>query len=573
MDERRQAILSRPLLAVALAWAAVMLHRGEPLAWDEIEFFRATRWVAEGKLPFRDYWEHHMPLQWLLFAPVAWIAGDSAGVDAVVALRWAQVPLWIGIVALMLRLARREGVEAWGRWMAVAALLAAPEFVRSALQYRVDVVGNLAFVAGFVCLLRDRAPAFGVLMSAAVLANMRIAPLAVVAGVMALLRWRVSKRTGAMLLGVVIVAAAFLAYLFATGSWAGFREGVFDYNATSNALVPKDANSFLARLGAPFVQFDLGAILVWIASVAGAAKVARKPGPLRLLLIMVAATLVTIAATAVQYPYHFQLAYILLIPIAALGFEQVKEKWRMAVPAVLAVALIVNFSKVSFAGIRYQDEVMQAVDTHTRAGETVFDGVGYARRRPPAYKYWFLPAGVRLMAEAKLIEPYDFPQLLAKPPAAIVYNLRVHYWFMTYPRLALYVLRHYVPLYQNFWIPGMTAAVGPQDRTAVFLVPRSGRYDVYASALLARHPWIVRPTDYGQMVGADLSIPLERLPPLAADAMAWRVNGRAVAGTALNLRRGDRLELHYRGGVPAGVLIVPAGTKTLCITPDERFVF
>ena len=51
------------VLALVLAWCAAMLHRGEPLAWDEIEFFRATRWIAEGRLPFRDYWEHHLPLQ------------------------------------------------------------------------------------------------------------------------------------------------------------------------------------------------------------------------------------------------------------------------------------------------------------------------------------------------------------------------------------------------------------------------------------------------------------------------------------------------------------------------------
>src|SRR5687768_8911389 len=35
------------LLIPAAAWALVLVHRGEPLAWDEIEFYRATRWIAE----------------------------------------------------------------------------------------------------------------------------------------------------------------------------------------------------------------------------------------------------------------------------------------------------------------------------------------------------------------------------------------------------------------------------------------------------------------------------------------------------------------------------------------------
>jgi hypothetical protein len=556
--------IRRVLLVVAIAWAVVMLHRGEPLAWDEIEFFRATRWVAEGKLPFRDYWEHHMPLQWLAFAPVARVFGGGAGVDAVVALRWAQVPLWIGIFFLLRRLARHEGVGDWGFWAATAALLVSPEFVRSALQYRVDVPGNLAFVAALVLLVRDRAAWFGVLMSAAVLANVRLAPLAMLAGVVALVRWRASRRTGAMLLAVAISAAVFTTYLFATGSWDGFRDGVFDYNRISDALKPPEANTFWSRLAAPFVQLDLGAIAFWLAAVAGAVR--RKPS---LLLVLAIGSLITTASTGVQYPYHFQTAYILLIPTAALGFEWIREKWRVLVPAVVAVALVVDISRVSFAGMRYQNEVMQAVDAHTSPAEKVFDGCGYALRRPPAYRYWFLPAGVRLMAEAKKIEPYDLPQLLADPPAAIVYNARVHYWLLAYPKLALYVLRHYIPLYRNLWIPGMTAAVGPRERSVTFIVPKSGRYDVYASALLARHPWIVKPLSYGDMVGSELEIPLVRLPKI--DGLEWRVNGQPV--TTLDLERGDRLELTYRGAVPAGVLVVPAGTATLCSTPDERFVF
>lgn len=576
MDERREALVSPMrdtrvwlvLAGAAALWAAVMTHRGEPLAWDEIEFFRATRWVAEGKLPFRDYWEHHMPLQWLVFAPVARLFGGGAGAGAVVALRWAQVPLWIGIFALMLRLARREGAEAWSRWAALAVLLASPEFVRSAVQYRVDVPGNLAFLAAVVLLFRDRGLPFGVLMSAAVLANLRLAPLAILAGVIALVRWRVSRRSGAMLLGVAGSVAAFLGYLFATGSWDGFVDGVIRYNSISNALVPPEANSFFARLAAPFVQLDLGAIVFSLAAIAGAMR--RKPGAL---LILILGSLIITASTGVQYPYHFQITYILLIPFGALGLELLAEKWRLLVPAVVIVALTVNFARLSFEGIRYQDEVMRAVDARTAPNETVFDGCGYALRRPPAYRYWFLPAGVRLMAEAKKIEPYDLPQLLARPPAAIVYNLRVHYWLLTYPRLALYVARHYLPVYRNLWVPGMTAAVGPQDRRAVFIVPKSGRYDVYASALLARHPWIVRPLQYGQMEGSELEIPLERLPPLPDASLQWSVNGAVVAGRMLELNAGDRLALAYRGDTPAGVLVVPHGTSTLCTTPDARFVF
>src|SRR5687767_8672544 len=170
------------VLIPAVAWVLVLVHRGESLAWDEVEFYRATRWIAEGKLPFRDYWEHHMPLQWFLFAPVARIFGGGAGIDSIVALRWAQLILWIGILAQTLQLAREQGISVWSRRAALAMLLTAPTFVRIAVQYRVDVVGNLAFLAGFALIATGRATrarsiVFGMFMSAAVLANMRLAPL------------------------------------------------------------------------------------------------------------------------------------------------------------------------------------------------------------------------------------------------------------------------------------------------------------------------------------------------------------------------------------------------------------
>ena len=74
------------LFTGAVLWSLILLHRGQPLGWDEIEFYRATRWTAEGRVPFRDFWEHHTPLQWMMFAPVALVA-DGAGADSIVAMR------------------------------------------------------------------------------------------------------------------------------------------------------------------------------------------------------------------------------------------------------------------------------------------------------------------------------------------------------------------------------------------------------------------------------------------------------------------------------------------------------
>ena len=135
------------LLVLAGVWFAALVHRGAPVAADEIEFFRATRWIGEGKVPFRDFWEHHTPLQWIVFAPVARLFANGPGVDSIVVMRWAQLALWIAIAALLVRLARRQGLNAWP---ALVLLLASATFVRKAVEYRVDVPGNLAYLAAVV---------------------------------------------------------------------------------------------------------------------------------------------------------------------------------------------------------------------------------------------------------------------------------------------------------------------------------------------------------------------------------------------------------------------------------------
>src|ERR1051325_3528848 len=127
-----------PLIGAAAAYVLVNLQWAHSVAWDEIEFFRATKWVAEGRVPFRDFWEHHLPLQWFLFAPIAALV-DSPGTAAIIAMRWAQLGLWVVTLFVLFRIMRDAGIELEHAWLALSALLASPLFVQSAVEYRVDI--------------------------------------------------------------------------------------------------------------------------------------------------------------------------------------------------------------------------------------------------------------------------------------------------------------------------------------------------------------------------------------------------------------------------------------------------
>jgi hypothetical protein len=581
-------------LVVALSglWIVALLMGGLPIGLDELEYFRATRWVSLGSVPFVDFWEHHTPLQWLIFAPAARLA-DGAGVGSIVLMRWMQVPLWVGLISTVVGIARRAGLRARDWALSLLLILASPTFVERAIEYRVDVLANLAFVAAIAFIAfgatRWRWIAFGALMSAAVLANARLAPLVVVAGVLALW-WRAEERKWGwnpralwMSVGIVAVATAFFTYLSATSSLNGFIEGAIGYNRLSSHVLA--VNTFADALLAPLWAVDLAGIAFWVAGVAGLVLVLRdfkRPGPLQVLAILTLAGIVGVAAMQVQYDYHFQNTWVLLLPMAAFAIERLPRPWwRRTVVAAGLAGVLVSMARTAptfGAAMRYQNDVMTAVDRLTLPGETVFDGAGYALRRKPAWRYWFLTTGVRFLAARGEIERYDAPQMAEDPPAAVIADYRMILYLQLFPRLQAYALRHYVPVYRNLWVPGMTAMIGPSVQRVAWTSPRGGVYDVYASDLLAKHPWFTRPLESVTTIGpraALLEIPLNRLPRYEAAHLQWSVDGVLLpSGMAeLRLRKGSRVELVGDAPSPTGVLLVPHGISVLCTAPEEETVF
>jgi hypothetical protein len=594
----------RLLFAAALLWIAALVQRGAPLAVDEVEFFRATKWAGEGLVPFRDFWEHHLPLQWMALGPVASLFANGPGTEAVVAMRWAQMVMWVGIFVLLVRMAWRAGLNPWP---AMVLLLVSSSFVRKAVEYRVDVLGNLTYLGGVALIAFGGGPGrwrwigFGALMSAAVLTNMRLAPLVIVTALLALFwrpvgttserRWGWNGRALWMIGGVVPVAVAFVGWLFATGAWPRFIEGVFGYNSMSARLLEVD--TFFDAFLMPLWTLDVAGTAFWIAGIAGAVvalRGIREPGPLQFLALLLVASVGTIALMEVQYDYHFQNAYLLMLPLVALAIGRVRIAPILVAAGALCIAVIQTVPSFGEA-MAYQDAVMTSADRLTSPDERVFDGAGFALRRKPAYRYWFLTTGVRMMAAEGLIEPYR----MTPPPAAIIYDYRLALYLREFPRVAEYATRHYLPVYRNLWVPGMavvaSAAPHPNPLPSamkppwgegagpyIWVAPRAGTYDVWASEALLTHPWLTKPLDYAAIEGPLATryvIPLAQLPPSPPEGLQWTVDGVAQPkGTrALTLKAGSRVELVSTLTKRTGVLLVPRGIGRLCIATAEERVF
>lgn len=578
------------LLICGIAWALALLHRGAGLGPDEVEFFRATRWTADGFVPFRDFWEHHMPLQWLLFAPVARLIANGPGVESVIAMRWAQGFLWVLVFVLLVRLSRRERISLVS---ALAFLLISPTFIRRAIEYRVDVAGTLAFVGAIAAIAggatRRRWLVFGALMSAAVLANMRLAPLVLATAALALVWrgeqrvWRWNPRALWMIPSVVVAVALAFGWLRLTHAWQPFLDGAIGYNVASAKLI--DVHTFFDAFLQPLWLLDPAGIAFWVVAAVGlwlASREVRRPGPIQFIGLVAVVSVISVALMEVHYDYHFQLSWLLLLPIVALGLERLSRPvwgWTLLVVAAAGLTVALAQSLPTFGReLNYQDAVMTAADRWTAIDDAVLDGGGYALRRRPAWKYWFLTTGVRLMVADGQIRPYSAVQRGARPPGAIIYDYRLALYMDVDPAVRQYAVSHYVPLYRNLWLPGATLRVAPGISRIRWVAPKAMRYAVWSSEALAGHPWFRDPAGYAAVQGplaARYAIPLARLRPLAPGSLVWQVDGvRQPDGIrALDLRRGARVELLVQSVRPAGVLLVPEGIDTLAMGPSQRFLF
>src|SRR5262249_47534608 len=154
-------------------------------------------------------------LQWLLFAPFTALV-HSPGVASVVAMRWAQVPLWIAAFALLAAWMRGAGIAPAARWSAMALALTSSLFMLPAGEYRVDVLRRVLLLLGLVLVRRARFALAGAAFALAPFATLRLGPVVVIAILAAL--WFYSRRAAWAIAGAAATTALAALYFVATHS-------------------------------------------------------------------------------------------------------------------------------------------------------------------------------------------------------------------------------------------------------------------------------------------------------------------------------------------------------------------
>ena len=605
-DRSRFAVVALALTAaivrlVPLQW----LH---PLQWDEVEFFRATEWVRQGLVPYRDFWEHHTPLQWFVFAPLAGLT-SSPGASAIVWMRWAQLPVWLAAFWFANALMRRADLPPFARWSAMAAAAASSMFMAPAIEYRIDTLGCALYLAGlyfaFPPPTANRQPptdqdhdaparntvTAGALLCLAGFANLRLGPLLAATALLLVVidveqrRWRFEPRRALHLtLGVAIPSMVAAAYLFLTNSLRPLYEHVWVENYLGDRLAESIEGGFAHRLLIPFgirvlgatrgfepAGIDPGGVLILVLGVAGAVLALRswrRPDVLFAVVVLQAVNVAFVAKMKFVYNYHLEIVVVLMLPLIALAVSRMAR--REVTIVLLAVAWCMNLFASVFRGKEldraYQDVVMREVHARTAPGARVFDGVGWALRRQPAYRFWFLPDLARQLVATKRAAPYVVGNDL---PAAVIADHNALRWLVADRTLQATIVRHYLPLWRNLWLPGLNARLTPEAPSFAWTAPADGDYRIYATPALATHPWFSRPlfvTSYFEADARRLEVPLGA--PSNPPELIWR--GATPANGVLHLRKGQRLEVTWTAPVALGVLLVPGRDTLLFRQPPPR---
>jgi 4-amino-4-deoxy-L-arabinose transferase-like glycosyltransferase len=401
-------------LAVVLRIGVVLNRRIDP---DESQHLHVAWLITEGQVPYRDFWEHHLPFFHYAMAPLtAWLTERP---EVYFAARSIMVLLAAVAVVLTWRLARRLSAD--GAVWAVVVLLFLPQFAETSTETRPDVPALVAHLASLLALVRWRengragwlwiAGAWqGVALALSIKAVFALAGVvAVVAGLPRGGRTPRTSRAGSLarlLGGVALVMGALIAGLAA-----------FTGMATLTGLyrdVVLDSLRFV-DFGKTWPVFG-SEVGVSLAAALGLALVLRVRGlailghPVHGVLLLPTFTSV-VALFLPRTPAVYQHAWLPLLPVAAIysgltlatlaeWARQDPTRWRRGIAlAAMAWAVVVPAGETAIAALRNQNaadlRLMRLELRLACPGDAVLDGTALSVFRPAAYRHGALIRGVR----------------------------------------------------------------------------------------------------------------------------------------------------------------------------------
>jgi dolichyl-phosphate-mannose-protein mannosyltransferase len=417
----RTALAVTAAMLLARLW--FLAHRALDL--DEYEHAHAAWSVAQGLLPYRDFFEHHPPLFYLLCAPlfaVRDIATDpSAAVRALMRARgamwlttvlsmaivyrlgtrshdWRSVPATVGAGAL------RPQSDHVAAAFAVLLLATSSQFLESMLEFRPDVPAVLCLLASIWCLAaggerddptrsRARLVVAGLAFGAALLFTQKAIFAAPGLGAALLSRRRVAP-VAWFATGALLPVAAIAWWFNRHDALAPLWYYTVPFNGTLNA----DRFSPFPRLLSNVVQqpaiYGLGIIGITVPPVFPSVGSGFSRTAIGFTALSLIAGIFVIGKAYDQY-------YALLLPLLAVAGGAAAAAWLegvngrkpsiAAAAAVALAALALAISLRAFNPIDRQLDEIAFITAQTSPSDTYLGGSpGAALFRPHGWYYFFL---------------------------------------------------------------------------------------------------------------------------------------------------------------------------------------
>ena len=425
--------------------SALAISRNRSLQVDEVEHVHAAYSIADGRALYRDYWQSHNPLLYVVLQPLVRVddpIGTFRRARAFVAV------LMFCTIALSAWTAHRLAGSVGGA-VAAAQLLFETTFAERGIEIRPDNLVALAVAAALalqVSRIREgrRFCLQGLLLGVAFLATSKAIVLTTAFGAL----WAASairRRRPILLLGPTAswlfplgIAAAILAGLGLLDDWARWNLAPY-FRHVSRSLLP-DATftpwEYLLRDAGRNVFF-YASFFMAVVCVAVLA-ILRRPqaGPLSFPVVLAFAGLVFLRLNPFPFPYNF----VAVLPTCAvlggaiwgLLAAQLSRSGSRALTVASLVGLCIALAALppadrrfrkSLVGNDHQLATLRTVSRLTAPNDPVFDLVGMYFR-PDAYPVYTM-TGVMMKKYRLGIFPPIIPALLQNEVTVCIDNYRM----------------------------------------------------------------------------------------------------------------------------------------------------
>jgi hypothetical protein len=236
------------ILAVAAAAVlriVLLLHYR--IDTDETQHLHVVWGWSQGLLPYRDFFDNHMPLFHILCVPLLRLAGERP--ETILLVRFAMLPMFMAMVWLTYRITARIYAQRAAVWSTAIGCLA-PQFFLSSVEFRTDILWAtswLAAIAILVCgpLTSRRFALAGLALGIAAATSAKTSMLAVSLAIAAAVTLAITRQQpisrSRIAKPALIFAAAALApvvaialYFFRLGIWDAFINCTVSHNIVAS---------------------------------------------------------------------------------------------------------------------------------------------------------------------------------------------------------------------------------------------------------------------------------------------------------------------------------------------------